>query len=891
MRKINLLKKLKNGILFSLLGMTTYASAQSGACNLIIDADFNNRQGNELYTIAKADQDFGKIRAMTSGEIRGLTSAFPHRTRTVNGVLRAEYLKDDASGRAGGFLFDREFTPTDEAVLEYKVKFEKGFVWATGGKLPGLGGTSRSNNGAIPSGCRYNTDGWSARLMWRRNRAQTNTPYLILYSYFAQKQDGGSRVDGDCGDGKRIFTGLKTDKWYTIRQYIKMNTPGKNDGVVVMWIDGQETYRDNKAKIRNSGKSNLKINALIMNTYRGGSRTDPVWHSPTTDHAQFDDFKVWTNCSDPGNSTPTPNNKPSLSITSPSNGATITAGSTVSVNINATDSDGSIVEHKVFVNGQLEDTDGSSYTAHQITNIQPGTYTIRVDVKDNKGAVTTKSVTISVASSQPKDCAGVPGGSATTVCGVCVGGSTGKSAPDADGDGIVDCDDECPNDASNTCNDPVNQAPSLSFTKPANGDSFDEGVTLISNVAVSDDGEIANVKLYFNGSLVRQENFAPYDWNHNGQDPVFDNMAAGTYTLKAVATDDGGLTGETSITITVKSPLPKDCAGVSGGSATTVCGVCVGGTTGKSAPDADGDGIVDCEDECPNDASNTCNDPSNQAPSVSFTKPVNGDTYEEGVTLVANVAATDDGEVDNVKLYLNGSLVRQENVSPYDWNHKGQDPVLQNMSAGTYTLKAVAIDDDGATTEKSITITVNKKVVTPPNADPIIGDDCAVKNGTANFELNEDLQKNATGYSWWFSGSSSSVISPANAPETVTVTMSQYYKGGEVCVGVNLNHAPYYTSYCKAVGVCSAAEEIESQEIEVNEYPNPVNGNSLTVEVDENAGEILEVTILSTTGDVLFDTNSLVSGGQIDLSAVPAGSHILRVVTEGGVVNKRILKL
>lgn len=398
---INRLKIMIGLLLFIISG----AKAQN--CNTMIDVDFNN-WNNRRYSIADLKSDFNNVKPWTASTYRGvegpgaannLIENTPQETRIVNGTLRAQYLKNDASGRSGGFLFDPYFDAVDEAYLEYKVKFDDNFFWATGGKLPGLGGSTRGVNsettgrGAIPSGCKYNTDGWSARLMWRRNRAQTNAPYLILYSYFADKQNGEPRKDGDCGDGKRIFSNLKDNKWYTIRQYIKMNTPGQRNGTVIMWIDGQETYRDNNAKIRNSGKSNLKINALIMNTYRGGSRTDPVWHSPRTEYTFFDDFKVWTGCGNP----PGGDNKPpTVSITSP-NQANYNAGSDVSVEINANDPDGSISKHEVFVNGTLVDTDGASYTPHPIVNLQPGNYTVKVVVTDNNGAKgeATKSFTVS----------------------------------------------------------------------------------------------------------------------------------------------------------------------------------------------------------------------------------------------------------------------------------------------------------------------------------------------------------------------------------------------------------------------------------------------------------------------------------------------------------------
>lgn len=305
-------------------------------------------------------------------------------------------------------------------------------------------------------------------------------------------------------------------------------------------------------------------------------------------------------------------------------------------------------------------------------------------------------------------------------------------------------------------------------------------------------------------------------------------------------------------------------------------------------------------DQCPNDGNKTvpgdcgcgvvegtCNE--NQAPVVSFTKPLNGDSYEEGTTLIAKVEATDDGSIANVKLYLNGAFVRQENVSTYDWNHKGQDEALQNMAAGTYVLRAVATDNEGAESVAEITITIEEEVIM--SSDPIIGDHCAVKNGVANFELNSEIVSITRDVSWWFSGSSSSVISPEDAPNTVEVTMSQYYKGGEVCAGVNLSKAPWYETYCKSVGVCIEAEVKEVTEIEVNEFPNPVDGDLITVEVSEEAGEIIRVELLDGSGEVKFSTYTFKSGGQINLQNITSGSYLLRVISENGVVNKRVLKL
>jgi len=333
-------------------------------CDTIIDQDFNHWD-NRRYSIQDAKSDFNdRIKPYTAGSYRGIDAPgaaanliddVPQETRIVDGTLRAEYTKNDASGRSGGFLFDPYFDGVEEAYLEYKVKFDANFFWATGGKLPGLGGSrlginsESENRGAIPSGCGYNDDGFSARLMWRRNRDQTIPPYLILYSYFAEEDDGSPRQESGCGDQYRLFTGLEDDKWYTVRQYIKLNTPGQRDGVVVIWIDNEETFRKEDALIRKTGKEDLKINALIMHTYRGGARTDPVWHSPRDEFAFFDDFKVWTG----GLGCVGINEKPAISFTSPANNANFMVGENVSVNVSASDPDGSINNVKLYLNDSL----------------------------------------------------------------------------------------------------------------------------------------------------------------------------------------------------------------------------------------------------------------------------------------------------------------------------------------------------------------------------------------------------------------------------------------------------------------------------------------------------------------------------------------------------------
>ncbi|MHA7055800.1 polysaccharide lyase [Aquimarina sp. M1] len=388
----NLHKHLKcTTSMFLLIGIPAINAQECNNSRLIFDQNFNQyNDENSLYTRSMADNDFPELAGRTSGgNVRGLSNDFPQRNRVINGELRAEYTKDDASGRTGGFVFDSSFDGVEEAILEYRVKFADDFVWATGGKLPGLGGAS-TPNGSQPAGCTQNQNtienAFSCRLMWRSNTAQTQPPYLIVYDYLPNRE---TRCGGDTRLGNLK---LERNKWYTVKQYLKLNTPGQENGILRMFIDGEKLVDLNDVTFRLPGKGSVKINSVVMHTYRGGNRTDEWWQSPQDDYTYFDDFKVWTNCSDTDNEE---NQMPTLSLTSPAQNSYV-QGDDITVAINANDTDGTIIKHEIFVNEELVDTDGQYFTPHIIDNIQPGEYTIRVIVADNDGATNEVSKTITV---------------------------------------------------------------------------------------------------------------------------------------------------------------------------------------------------------------------------------------------------------------------------------------------------------------------------------------------------------------------------------------------------------------------------------------------------------------------------------------------------------------
>ncbi len=105
----------------------------------------------------------------------------------------------------------------------------------------------------------------------------------------------------------------------------------------------------------------------------------------------------------------TSNQAPSVTITAPSNNATITVGQTITISANASDSDGNVTKVEFFAGNVKLGEDTSSPYAYSWSNISSGNYSINAIATDNSGASTTSSsVTITVQSSGGGgNCAGV----------------------------------------------------------------------------------------------------------------------------------------------------------------------------------------------------------------------------------------------------------------------------------------------------------------------------------------------------------------------------------------------------------------------------------------------------------------------------------------------------
>lgn len=102
----------------------------------------------------------------------------------------------------------------------------------------------------------------------------------------------------------------------------------------------------------------------------------------------------------------------------------------------------------------------------------------------------------------------------------------------------------------------------------------------------------------------------------------------------------------------------------------------------------------------------------NTPPSVSITSPLTGALFVQPATINIQATASDpDGTIARVRFYNGTTLLGQDLTAPYAYN-------WTNVAAGTYTLKAKAYDNSGAT-KLSTAVTVT---VLPPgsNLPPVV---------------------------------------------------------------------------------------------------------------------------------------------------------------------------
>lgn len=194
--------------------------------------------------------------------------------------------KPSASPR-GGAAFFKTLKPAREIVsLTYDIYFAKNFNFVKGGKLPGLyGGSKKCSGGRDSSKC------FSTRFMFRAKG--DGEVYLYAPDNQAKNFCSDSKVICNFDHGHSLGRGsfrFKRGRWYTVRQRVRMNTVGKTNGYVKVWINKKQVLYKPNLRLRNSSK--VKIDGMFFSTFFGGG--DSSWATPVKTYTYYRNFKMTT---------------------------------------------------------------------------------------------------------------------------------------------------------------------------------------------------------------------------------------------------------------------------------------------------------------------------------------------------------------------------------------------------------------------------------------------------------------------------------------------------------------------------------------------------------------------------------------------------------------------
>jgi hypothetical protein len=242
--------------------------------------------------------------------------------------------------------------------------------------------------------------------------------------------------------------------------------------------------------------ANSKATINFGPSFSGGQVCVGINYSAAPWYQQF--CKNVTVCA-PGTTpppTPTPNQVPTVTLTSPANNTQFTAPATINLTATASDTDGTITKVEFYTGSTKLGESATSPYQFNWTNVAAGNYTVSAKATDNQGATTSSATVNLVVNAAP--------------------------AP--------------------------NQPPTVTLTAPANNAQFTAPATISLSASASDaDGSVTKVEFYNSSTKLGESTVSPYQFS-------WTNVAAGTYTLSAKATDNkGAITTSATVMVQVSS--------------------------------------------------------------------------------------------------------------------------------------------------------------------------------------------------------------------------------------------------------------------------------------------------------------------------------------------------
>ncbi|KAI0692312.1 hypothetical protein C8T65DRAFT_77669 [Cerioporus squamosus] len=178
----------------------------------------------------------------------------------------------------------------EEVALGYDVLFEDDFEWVKGGKLPGIyGGAGDHAYGCTGGRQNDRCKCFNLRLMWREkglgelyaylpHEARNTERLLPIPPKSIRHADYGFSV----GRGAWTFT---PGKWTRVLEVVRVNTLGKEDGEIRVYIDGKLVILATGLILRTQESLAGRVQGLHFQTFFGGNA--PEWASPKDQRAWF----------------------------------------------------------------------------------------------------------------------------------------------------------------------------------------------------------------------------------------------------------------------------------------------------------------------------------------------------------------------------------------------------------------------------------------------------------------------------------------------------------------------------------------------------------------------------------------------------------------------------
>ena len=164
----------------------------------------------------------------------------------------------------------------------------------------------------------------------------------------------------------------------------------------------------------------------------------------------------------------------------------------------------------------------------------------------------------------------------------------------------------------------------------------------------------------------------------------------------------------------------------------------------------------------------------NSPPSVTITNPINGAVFAAPANVTVQANASDaDGTVASVQLLVNATTAGTDTTAPYSI-------VATNLAAGSYALRAVAVDNGGLSRTSAV---VNISVVTPVSAalsPPLIANGLFQFNFTADAGLRYVIENSSNLANWTAVTTITASSSNEKFQETFNVNLFRFYRVGRL---------------------------------------------------------------------------------------------------------------